>query len=230
LSEVVEKIRSKGHWEVSIRPEPFTEHRVDYGELDEVLSTATVRLRGWPVPFIDHREEVMRGADWIGQDIDATIVSNFEAWRFFTSGQFSHLRAVSADWRTGSAEATPVPQDFTSVIEVWEILFYLTEVFELAARLALSPAGDERMTIDASLNGLEGRALVVGQRNRAPFFRPYRTTSENLHHAVTLPRHRLISESRSAAVEGARDLFLRFGWKPSIDLLAEHQQELTGVS
>ena len=91
-------------------------------------------MRGWPVPFVDHRAELLRGDDWTGQDIDAEIVSHYEAWRFFTSGQFNHLRAVSADWRTGQ-EATAVPVGAHAVIEVWEILYYVTELFELAARL-----------------------------------------------------------------------------------------------
>src|SRR5438552_3845561 len=143
MTEVTDRIRSKGHWDVVVRPEPFDDHRVDYGELDDILAGAAVRFRGWPVPFIDHREQPLRGDDWIGQDIDSDLVSQYEAWRFFTSGQFNHLRAVSADWRAGR-EATTVPEGFNSVIEIWEIIFYLTEVFELAARLALSPAGDEK--------------------------------------------------------------------------------------
>jgi len=229
LSEVTEKIRSKGHWDVAIRPQPFAEKRVDYGELDDILARAAVRFRGWPVPFIDHGEDLLRGDDWIGQDVDAEVVSHCEAWRFFTSGQFNHLRAVSADWRTGG-EATAVPEGFNSVIEVWEILFYLTEVFELAARLALSPAGGEKMTIDVRLNGLQGRALVVGQPQRVPFSRPYRATSESMTLAVALPRDQLVAEPREKAVEMAREFFLRFGWKPSVEQLAGHQRELTDRS
>ena len=193
--------------------------------MDDILPAAAVRLRGWPVPFVDYRDPLLRGDDWIGQDVDASVVAHYEAWRFFTSGQFNQLRAVSADWRSGK-EATRIPEGFNSVIEVWEILFYLTEVFELAARLALGPAGDERMTVDVQLNGLMGRGLVVGQSNRAPFMEPYRSSSECLSRTITLPRDELVSGARSHAVQVARDLFLRFGWKPSAEQLASHQQEL----
>jgi hypothetical protein len=226
LSEIADKIRSRGHWDVAIRPLRFTEGRVDYGALDEILAGAAVRLRGWPVPYIDSREELLRGGDWIGQDIDAEIVSQHEAWRFFTSGQFTHLRAVSADWRTGQ-EATHIPDGFDSVIEVWEILFYVTEVFELAARLVLSPAGDEGMGVDIRLNGLQDRGLVIADTRRAPFMVPYRASSESLRQTVTLSRDELVAEGRRQAVNTAREFFLRFGWKASIDQLDEYQRELT---
>jgi hypothetical protein len=226
VSEITEKIRSKGHWDVTIRPQPFSEERVNYEELDDLLARNVVRFRGWPVPFIDNKTDLLRGENWIGQDIDADVVSHYEAWRFFTSGQFSHLCAVSADWRTGR-EATEVPEGFESVIEVWEILFHITEVFELAARLALTPAGGEDMTVDVRLNDLQGRALVVGEPRRLPFFRPHHTTVASLERAVTLPRDQLVAESRESAVRTAREFFLRFGWKPSIEQLAEHQRELT---
>ena len=107
------------------------------------------------------------------------MVSHHEAWRYFTSGQFNHLRAVSADWREG-AEATAIPEDFASVIEVWEILFYLTEVFELATRLALSKGGGERITIDVGLHGLRDRGLVIADHRRSSFSQPYRPTPESL--------------------------------------------------
>jgi hypothetical protein len=229
LSELTDKIRSKGYWDVAIRPLPYTEHRVDYGELDEILPGAAVRLRGWPVPYIDYRDDLLRGNHWIGQDVDAEVVSHYEAWRFFTSGQFNQLRSVSADWRTGR-EATPVPAGFTSVIEIWEILYYVTEVFELAARLALGPAGDEEMNVDVSLNGLNGRALVVGHPRRVPFSTPRPSTVESQQESLTLPRDQLVAEPREKALEMSREFFLRFGWKPSIEQLAEHQQELADGS
>lgn len=225
MSAVVDKIRSKGYWDVAIRPLPYVEGRVEYDKLDELLVSAAVRLRGWPVPFVDSREQLQRGDDWIGQDIEAEVVDHFEAWRFFASGQFNQLRSVSADSRTGS-EAPSLPAGFDRIIEVWEVLFYLTEVFELAARLALGPAGDERMTIDVALHGLEGRGLVVGQRDRAPFLQPYRVATDTLQRTVTVRREELVSASREQAVTMAREFFLRFGWKPTTELLSEHQQEL----
>ena len=225
MTVVVDKIRSKGYWDVAIRPLPYVENRVDYAKLDEPVASAAVRLRGWPVPYVDFRDELSRGDDWVGQDIDAAMVDHFEAWRLFMSGQFNQLRGVSADWRTGN-DAPPMPAGLDRVIEVWEILFYLTEVFELAARLALGPAGDERMAIDVALYGLADRGLIVGQRNRAPFFEPYVAAMNTIQRTVTVSREELISTSRQQAVTMAREFFLRFGWKPTTEQLSAHQQEL----
>lgn len=227
MSEVTDKIRSKGYWDVAIRPHPLVERRVEYDQLDEILAKAVVRLRGWPVPFIDSRQDLLRGDNWIGQDIDAEVVSHYEAWRFFESGQFVQLRSVSADWRSGR-EATPVPNGFNAVIEIWEIVYYLTEVFELAARLALGPAGDEEMAVDVELSGLQGRALVVGHPRRVPFASPPRANVESIRRTSTLPRDVLVAEPREKANEMAREFFVRFGWKPSLEQLAEHQRELIG--
>lgn len=227
MTELTDKVRSRSHWDVAIRPATFVADRVPYEQLDEVVPSVEVRMRGWPVPYVNYgRDEVLHGDDWVGQDINATVVDHYEAWRFFTSGQFAHLRSVSADWRTGS-EALRVPEGFKSLIEVWEILFYLTEVFELAARLALSPGGDEQMVISASLHDLDNRGLVVGQRNRAEFMTPLRSHVESFSHDVELSREKLIADNKVAAAEMAREFFLRFGWKPPLDQLLDHQRELT---
>ena len=110
---------------------------------------------------------------------------------------------------------------------MWEILYYLTEVFELASRLALSPAGDEHMVISASLHNLQGRRLVVGQPHRVPFSQSYAAHAPSLSRDVTLSRERLIGEARKEAVDMAREFFLRFGWKPSVEQLADFQRDLT---
>lgn len=224
MSELTERIRSRGHWEIVIRPSDFVADSVPYGALDAVLRKAVVRLRGWPVPFIDDREAFLGGEDWIGQDIDADIVSQFEAWRFWTSGQFTHLRSVSADWRVGR-EGTRVPESFSGVIEVWEILYYLTEVFELAARLAFSGGASDSTVVDATLHGLADRGLIVGNP-RGEFIEPYRSRVPQLKREVTFPNEVLVAEARPHAVKMALEFFMRFGWRPSIDQLTEHQQEL----
>ena len=185
-----------------------------------------MRLRGWPVPYVDPREPVLRSENWIGQDIDASMVEHYEAWRFFTSGQFNQLRSVSADWRSG-AESSPIPSGVDSVIEVWEILFYLTELFELAARLFLThTTHEEEIKVEVTLNGLLGRGLVVGQRNRAPFVGLYQTSVPSLSNSVSVPRDALVAEPREHAVTMARYFFTRFGWSPPVEQLRGQQQEL----
>lgn len=226
MSELTEKIRSRGYWDIVIRPQDFDEHRIPYENLESTIGRAKVRFRGWPVPFIGGRNPMLRGKDWIGEDIDAEVVSHYEAWRFWTSGQFAQLRCVSADWRKGK-EATTVPPNYSGVIEVWEILFYLTEVFELAARLALGPAGSDAMVITASLYGLANRALIVGQSNRGEFMEPCRSTIEEQTYEVTLMRDVLVAQPREEGAKMAREFFMRFGWQPSLDQLLAHQCELT---
>jgi hypothetical protein len=225
MSAVVEHIRSKGYWDAYIHTEPFQEALVPYDELDSILNQAVVRWRGWPVPLVDARQPLMRQQDYIGQDIDAKNLSHAEAWRFFTSGQFAQLRVVSADWRAGS-EATQVPRSATSVIEVWEILFYLTEIVELAARLALSHAGGDLMTIGVCLYGLENRALVSGTPDRM-LVGDYRASISCIREKRTLERDFLVAESRQIAVDMSRELFLRFGYKASKDTLTDYQSALT---
>jgi len=226
VSGVTEKIRSRGYWEVAIRPQPLDPQRVDYGDLLELIEAATVRMRGWPVPFIDRREEPMRAENWVGQDVDAEMVGHHEAWRFFMSGQFNQLRSISADWRDDD-ERRFVPDGFDGVLQVWEVLFYLTEVFELASRLALGPAGEETMEIKVRLDGLANRGLIVGQSNRSEFFQPYRFQMNSMEREISLSREELVANGREQAVTMSREIFLRFGWEPSIEQLREHQQELT---
>lgn len=225
VSPLIEQVRSRAHWSITIRPSVFDPTRVEYSTLEDVVESLAVRFRGWPVPFVDRRAQPLRGNDWVGQDVDASMVSHYEAWRFFTSGQFNHLRAVSADWREGN-ERTYVPPGYEAVIEVWEVVFYLTEVFEFAARLALSDAGSDPMFISIEVDGLGNRALVVAQHHRAEFIEPYRTPT-SFAVDLTLSRDDLVARPRELAAEAARDFFLRCGWKPPLEQLLEHQRELT---
>lgn len=230
VSELTDRIKSRAYWDAALLPEPYKPDRYLYETLDGVLARATVRLRGWPVPFIDTGSPLQRGEDWIGQEIDARGIAQDEAWRFFMSGQFNHLRSVSADWRTGD-EATPNPPRFgyDRVIEVWEVLYYVTEVFELAARFAMGGPPQDRTKIVVTLHGLANRGLVVAQTNRTPFTSEYKATIPLYSQSTTLSRDTLLAEASDAAIQMSREFFLRFGWQPSTDQLAEMQRELTGT-
>lgn len=225
MSELVEKIRSRGYWDVEIRPTVFDPTRVEYEDLEAVIERVAVRMRGWPVPMVDYQSPWLRGNDWVGQDVDALLVSHLEAWRFFTSGQFVQLRAISADW--GEHDVIAPWAATGPVIPVWEILFFLTEVVELAARLALQKDLEGSVQLRARLAGMAERGLVVGQRNRAEFFQPYVQTQDVLTAETTVAADELLANPREIAVVLARHLFLRFGWKPAVEQLRGHQRELT---
>jgi hypothetical protein len=224
-SDILDKIRARGHWDVAVRPEPFDRARLGRTELLDVLRSLVVSLRGWPVPFIDGRSGFLQGDDWVGEDVDAGVVSRDEAWRFYTSGQFLHLRVVSADRRVG-AEATPIPTGAAAVIEVWEILFYLTELTEFAARLAVSPAGSPAVAVTATLRGMKHRELVAGTPSRH-LDGPYRSSDDELTVTTSYQRDALIADARDAGVELSRAMLAKFGFNAGSRVLRDYQAELT---
>lgn len=225
MSAAIGRIRARGHWDVAVRPSSFDPDRVPYAELEDVLSGVVVRLRGWPVPFIDSREQVRHGPNWVGQGIDAEAPHQ-EAWRFFTTGQFNQLRVISAD-RSHDDGPTPAEAATSRQIEVWEILFYLTEVVELAARLALTTAGDDPMCVVARLRGLDNRMLISGSRTRE-LDHLYQSGSDVIDLRKRLPRDLLVADSPMIAVQLAQDFFLRFGFRASEQVLSDYQSELLG--
>lgn len=216
MTALTDEIRARTHWDIAVRPEPFDEERVERTELLNLVHQATVRLRGWPLPYVGN-EKVLRGPTWLGQDIRPTRVPKMEAWRMFTSGQFTQLRVISAEL---DANASGQP-----VIQVWEVLFYLTEVFELASRLALSEAGTQTTTVDVTLRNAAGRTLVSGEPGR-DLWDDYSTSSDEIRLAVTLDRDRLVASARQEAVAASVSLFWFFGWTAEPGTLAEYQSQL----
>ena len=213
MSEITDRIRSRGYWEVSIRPSSFDETRIALDQLEDTVLRAVVRMRGWPVPMFDQRVSTLRGSDWIGQDIDARTVDHWEAWRLFTSGQFTQIRVVSADWRVG-ADATPVPLGAESVIEIWEILFYLTEFTEFAARISLGPAGSSSVVIDVGLHKTASRQTFIAKPPDIEIRREY-------------VREELIAGSREIAINMTKEILFAFGFDATNDMLSNYQRELT---
>ena len=225
MSEITNRIRSRGYWEISIRPSWFDETRIALDQLEDTVLRAVVRMRGWPIPMFDQRVNTLRGTDWIGQDIDARTVDHLEAWRLFTSGMFTQIRVVSADWRVG-ADATPVPPGAQSVIEIWEILFYLTELIEFAARISLGPANTSSVVIDVGLHKTALRQLVAGRPERA-FHETYIATLPDIEIRREFEREELIARSREIAIDITKDILFAFGFDATNDMLSDYQLELT---
>jgi len=222
MTPLLEKIKSKGHWQVVIRPLTFKKTRIlEIKNLLPLLEKTSVQFRGWDFPHID-RDAPERGLDWIGQECDWDDI--LEMWRFYQSGQFVHISGVRYDWRDLSKwfrGKNPGP-----VLGIGDTVFRFTEIFEFAARLAFTEAGDDQMHIDISLKGLRGRALWVDSPNRMPVRQTYTASIDEFPYSIDLSRTRLIAEARELALQPANELFQRFGWEPSLESLRSQQSEL----
>lgn len=222
-SPTIEKIRSRGYWDVTIHPAHRLATPLPRAALLDTLQRNVVSMRGWPVPFIDYREPTLRAKTSIGQDIDATTVDHYESWRFTTDAQFSQLRGISADWRSGR-DATHIPRGATRVIEVWEILFYITELVELAARLALA-IETNAFRISTALHGMRNRALVSGTPARELHHR-YISTEDVIDDDRNVAVDTLTGTPRAVAVEISIELLAGFGWYADTTVLRDYQSEL----
>jgi hypothetical protein len=225
-SALAGRIRSRGYWHVVIRPTIYDRRRFGYQDLERVIRSARVSLRGWDVPHVDDSTSLVRGDEWIGSEVDWK--HHLELWRFYLSGQFVHLNGLWNDWRDRSSmppQRSDRPQGRT--LGVTETLWSLGEYFELASRLALAVQGDHPVVIRLRLSGLADRKLVVDDPRRAPFFTARTTSMETFDsEEISLTSEQLVTNGRQFAVDTAVELFARFGWDPSPELLLDNLNEL----
>jgi hypothetical protein len=222
---ILDKIRTRGYWRVVIRPTTFEEkHIPNYSDLFSIVEKNSVRLRGWDYPHVDRRSEPLRGADWVGQESDWDYF--IEVWRLYRSGQFIHFFAIAGDWRDQSrnwpADDGWMPGEHLDYIDA---IFEFLEIFEFAARLALSPAGAAFLRVDIQLHGLQGRRLVE-THNAFRFSQDYRIQMPEWNHRWEGSQTDLIARPRDFAAEAARELFARFGLDISLDSLAGIQARI----
>ncbi len=206
--DLVDMIRSRGHWQVVLRPSAFERDRVRYEDLEDTVRKAAVQLRGWDFPHLDARSPIVRGKDWIEQSSEWN--RHLESWRFHSSGLFAMVRGMWTDW-TDREGFEDVPAG-AKVVTVGELLFTMTEAFEFAARMSLTPAGDDRMHIDIAAKDLRGRHLIVGDRRRAEFLEPRVAGIDDFPQTFELSRDELIAQPREFALDASIQLFMRFGW------------------
>lgn len=225
---VSDEIRLKGYWSIVIRPATYQARRADLSELETIVNRARVQLRGWDFPHFGERDQIKRRMRSIACSTDWQYYR--EAWRLYQSGQFSYLIGIHEDWldRTENRSWGP-PAPLTErgpLLGVGDSLFRMTETFEFARRLAVTSLGDEATHMKVEVHGIEGRMLWVDNPNRFPMEREYRAEIQTFVMEERIPTAQLVAESRSLAADWARELFMRFGWSPPIEMLKGQQDEL----
>jgi hypothetical protein len=227
MTELLKKIRSRGYWQIVVRPAEFIEKRIpDIVSLYPILQKTYVSLRGWDFPHLDSHAPPQIYLDSIGQEVDWQ--HHISTWRFYQSGQFIYITNISIDWRDQSS-FWPADDKWKpgTLLGVGDILYRFTEVFEFAARLALSDAGSERVYINVTVGNLKGRALYVDDNQRWPFHRVHKASIEKFPQSFELSRSDLIANPRDIALSAANELFKRFDWHITLDALRDWQNQIT---
>lgn len=229
MNKVLDKIRTRGYWQVIIRPTVFVEKRIrDISLLEPILRKTFVQFRGWDFPHLDRQVQIERYEDAIGQELEWDLT--LEYWRFVQSGQFIHLSGLPIDWRDQSSlwPATK-DRDWKSgvLLDVVDTVFRLTEIFEFSARLALTEAGHEQMHIEIGIYNLKNRRIWLNPHlGRMPFSLEYRTSMDKFIDPLDLKRTELAANPRQYALKYALELFKRFGWNASQEVLSGIQSDL----
>lgn len=218
-------IRTRGYWKVIIRPTRFIEHRLERLELFPLVSNASVELRGWDFPHIDTNEQPHIDAEWAGQIVDWE--HSLELWRIYRSGQFLSISGMFSEWRDRST-FWPAKQGWAAnaSLGINETIARLTEVFEFAARLSQTKAGDDSMVVAVTFVNMANRLLVTDSPNRLPLRGGYRCAVQSIDITRTVARAELIAGTRSLAGESSEEVFSYFGWKPAGQIVSDVQREI----
>lgn len=108
-----------------------------------------------------------------------------------------------------------------SLLRVENAVFQFTEIFELAARLSLTEAGDEQMHLEIAVSCLTDR--ILGMEGRRVPLRQKKGSVSEFPYKIDLSRTLLITAPRDLALKPALELFRRFGWDPSLEILRDIQ-------
>lgn len=219
MSDLLEKIHSRGYWQVVIRPSTFVEKRIrDLTHLLPIVERCSVRFRAWDYPHIDTSTPPLTGMDWVGQEYDRD--RHREVWRLYQSGQFVHVFAMVEDWLDQSLAERFEPG---KKLALGSALLKFTEIFEFAGRLAVTEAAANTTHVEITVHGLRGRCLL----NDAP--RGFPLDGDPAHfdtfpYVRDFPSADLISNPKVLAREPASELFRMFGEEMSQDVLTALQE------
>jgi len=162
FKETLEKIKSRGYWEVIIYPLTFRKFRfTSLAFCKKLIEDNKVRLRGWDYPHISHDYGIRSGTNWVETVTDWDAYK--EVWRMYQSGQFHHLFGCREDWwdkvRIFWSEQRYLTPNYG--LSVLSTLYTITEIYEFTTRLAKTEIFDDSFRLTIKLNGMKDRRLVT---------------------------------------------------------------------
>jgi hypothetical protein len=225
VKETIDQIKSRGFWEVIIRPLKFDkDHIKSLSECIELILGNKVRLRGWDYPHISNKYGIKSGTDWIENLTDWS--DHKEYWRMYRSGQFFHLFGCREDW-WGEVRIFWSQQSYTTPgygLSIMSTLYTLTEIYEFAARLAKRGIFDDFLKVSITLNGTKNRRLVTLEINRS-LNDNYICNIENISLSRTISPEEIIGKGNVFAIDDTLNIFERFNWFNAPRKVLEEEQD-----
>jgi len=232
--DIIKKIKSKGYWEINIRPDVYNSQRIEKQKIKEIMRSAVVELRGWDYPhFIDSEGEPYPILNGIEKYVDWS--NHVEFWRMMQSANFYHLLALREDWieaerykhmQIGLGDSKEL-QD-KRWLGVLGTLYTVTEIFEFAKRLASQNIFDENIIIEIKLYDLADRILVIDSSNKVPFMleRKAKISEPWTYHKNLFSVNELLNKADELALDAFIDLVYLFSWdNPPVENLKNDQQK-----
>ena len=223
MKEILEKIRSRGYWQVKIRPDSFDPARgAGPEDLESILNKTAVRLRGWDFPHQGQRPlRRGEGKGWVGQETDWEHYR--EAWQLYPSGQFIHHSAMKEDWQSRcQGQCLYSGLEPGEALDPLDALLRCIEIFEFAARLLHTPLGDPWTHVEIAIHGLAGRRLWA-EPNGICFPEIQSATEDKWRYQGAFSFPQLNTDANDLALAAAQDLFQHFDWQPSRRFLRDLQ-------
>lgn len=216
--------QNKGCWSIAIHPSNHTPDRISEpidGQLGQVpmrsfLERATVRISGWPLPYIG---DVQYGDRWIAETIDSPY--HRISWRLHQSGQFQQRQLIYAQ--------DPC-EERGNTVDTWELVSLPYKTMQLAANMASLMPDVTAMTVTVALLNIGGATLTpspdLDQDLRTLTTSSQQLIPRDLHTPVT----ELLADPAGPALDLTMQLMQGFGSPLPRRQVATYRAELINSS
>lgn len=229
-NEILDKIKSKGYWEVEIRPIKYVENKLTIDDCQKLVKECKVSLRGWDYPAVSDRiEEFFRGEKCAEGLVDSK--RHIEIWRMYQSAYFVHYLNFWEDWienvqwRYGFTLEKESPRN---VKEVLMTLYTVTEIFEFVSRLASKGVFEKELKISIKLHGMDERSLVLSPNSLAILYKDYKCMKNPIWISRQVSTDHLMANSANLSMDATVEIFKDFNWNiqpDSIESLKKDQEK-----
>jgi hypothetical protein len=226
MSELLDKIHSKGYWRVNIRPTIFEIERIpNLTQCWNIIEECVVLLRGWDYPHIDRNKRVNR-EDFISSEVD--FEGYIEYWQFHQSAQFIHHFSCVEDWVLDPSQLSPLsvpsrsPSD--NYLSILSTLYKITEIFQFTSRLCSKQILNPSVELKIELYGMEDRQLFFWDPTRYLSL-PKISQTERISLSRIYHPDDIITNAPQLAMDATIYIFERFGWERVSDQIFPEEQK-----